>query len=62
MQDRNVCIYYDHKGADCKKGFKAVAMKKCKNCKKHQGRKGVKTEDIKSKRQKDKDKHDCREI
>lgn len=43
----------------CKKGFKNVTMDKCKNCPKYRGRKNNhKTESVKSRRQKDKDRHD----
>lgn len=59
MKDRlNPCVYYVCKGETCKKGIKNVDLAKCKNCHKYRGRKGVKQESIKSKRQKDKDRHD----
>ena len=55
----NPCIYYVCKGETCEKGFKNVTLDKCKNCPKYRGRKsGKKPESIKSKRQKDKDRHD----
>jgi sulfur relay (sulfurtransferase) complex TusBCD TusD component (DsrE family) len=55
----NPCIYYVCYGADCQKGIKNVDMSKCKNCSKYRGRKNNhKQESIKTKRQKDKDRHD----
>ena len=60
MRDRvEPCIYYICKGSDCKKGFVKVDMRKCKNCSKYQPRKNSKKmESVRSKRQKDKDRHD----
>lgn len=60
MKDRNnPCIYYVCAHADCEKGRKDVTMDKCKNCNKYRPRKNThKKESIKSKRQKDKDRHD----
>lgn len=60
MKDRlNPCIHYVCAGADCKKGLKAVTMAKCKNCDKYRARKtNHKPESLKSRRQKDKDRHD----
>lgn len=52
------CIYYVCKGQECEKGIKNVDLNKCKNCAKYRGRKGFKREDVKAKRQKDKDRHD----
>ena len=55
----NPCIHYLCCGEACKKGFKNVTLSKCKNCSKYRPRKsGKKTESIKSKRQKDRDRHD----
>ena len=55
----NPCIHYVCYGETCKKGFKNVTMDKCKNCPKYCGRKNNhKTESVKSRRQKDKDRHD----
>lgn len=55
----NPCIYYVCANADCQKGFKNVTMAKCQNCAKYQGRKSThRPESIKSKRRKDKDRHD----
>ncbi len=60
MKDRvSPCIYYVCKGADCKKGFVKVDLKRCKNCPKYQPRKSAeKRESVREKRQKDKDRHD----
>ena len=60
MRDRiEPCIYYVCMGADCRKGFVKVDMKKCKNCPKYQPRKNPKKkESLRSRRQKDKDRHD----
>ena len=60
MKDRiQPCIYYICKGADCKKGYVNVDMKKCKNCPKYRARKNPKKpESVRAKRQKDKDRHD----
>ena len=60
MRDRvEPCIYYICKGSDCKKGFVKVDMRKCKNCPKYHPRKNTKKkESVRSKRQKDKDRHD----
>ena len=60
MKDRTVpCIYYVCAGSDCKKGLKEVTLAKCKNCQKYRPRKQSKRpESIKSRRQKDKDRHD----
>ena len=60
MKDRiEPCIYYVCKDATCKKGFVKVNLKKCKNCPKYQPRKNSKKkESVRSKRQKDKDRHD----
>lgn len=60
MKDRNIpCIYYVCHGADCKKNFKNVDISKCKNCPKYRPRKVSKRpENIKIRRQKDKDRHD----
>lgn len=60
MKDRiEPCIYYVCKGADCKKGFVDVDLKKCKNCDKYRPRKSsVRPESVRNKRQKDKDRHD----
>lgn len=60
MKDRLVpCVSYVCAGETCKKGFKNVTMAKCKNCSKYKPRKVTKKhESIKSKRQKDKDRHD----
>ncbi|MBP5607392.1 MAG: hypothetical protein J6X66_03880 [Lachnospiraceae bacterium] len=62
MKDRiNPCIHYVCKGEDCKKGFAKVDMKKCKNCPKYEPRKSAKkTESVKVRRQKDRDRHDDR--
>ena len=54
-----VCQYYVNCGADCQKGVKNVDLAKCKNCPKYRPRKSnKKVESVKSKRQKDKDRHD----
>ena len=60
MKDKiSPCIYYVAKGFICEKGFVNVDIKKCKNCPKYKARKITrKTESIRSKRQKDKDRHD----
>lgn len=60
MKDRiQPCIYYICKGSECSKGFKNVDLKKCKNCSKYKPRPNPKKqESIRSKRQKDKDRHD----
>lgn len=60
MKDRTAaCIHYVAKGFTCKKGFVNVDMSKCKNCSKYQPRISKnKTESIREKRQKDKDRHD----
>ena len=60
MKDRTrPCIYYVCAGADCQKGIKDVTLAKCKNCPKYRPRKQSKRpESIKSRRQKDKDRHD----
>ncbi len=59
MKDRlNPCIHYVCAGETCKKGFKRVTLSKCKNCPKYRGRRGIKGEGIRAKRQKDKDRHD----
>ena len=60
MKDKNApCIYYVAKGFTCEKGFIKVDLQKCKNCPKYKPRKSNhKQESIKSKRQKDKDRHD----
>ena len=53
------CIYYVCKGADCKKRFKNVDMSKCKTCEKYRPRKSHQPhESVRSKRQKDKYRHD----
>lgn len=52
------CIYYVCAHKDCKKGFKDVTIKRCKNCAKYKPRKtNNHTEPIKHKRQKDFDRH-----
>ena len=60
MKDRiNPCIHYVCKGETCGKGIKNVDLAKCKNCSKYCPRKSAKkTESIRAKRQKDKDRHD----
>lgn len=59
MKDRtSPCIYYVCANADCKKNRKNVTLKKCKNCPKYRPRKSPKTESVKSRRQKDRDRHD----
>ena len=60
MKDRSIpCIYYVCMGAECKKGYVKVDMKKCKNCPNYRPRKVTeKKESIRAKRQKDKDRHD----
>lgn len=60
MKDRTEpCVYYVCKDADCKMGFVKVDLKKCKICPKYQPRKTSKrTESVRTKRQKDKDRHD----
>ena len=60
MRDRNIpCIYYICANETCQKGLKDVTMDKCKNCKKYKPRKVTrKQESIKTKRQKDRDRHD----
>ena len=60
MKDRiNPCIHYVCKGEDCKKGFVKVDLKKCKNCPKYEPRKSTKkAEPVRSRRQKDRDRHD----
>lgn len=60
MKDRTTpCVYYTCAHSICNKNFKDVTMKKCKNCSKYKPRKvTVKQLSVKSKRQKDKDKHD----
>lgn len=60
MKDRTLpCIHYVCHGEDCKKGFKNVDLAKCKNCPKYRARKSNhKPENIKIRRQKDKDRHD----
>lgn len=60
MKDRNIpCNYYVCAGSPCGKGFSDVTMRKCKNCKKYRPRKvSVKEEPIRSKRQRDRDRHD----
>ena len=56
------CIYYAFHGADCKKGFKKVDIRRCKVCPKYQPRKtNHKPENIKIRRQKDKDRIDKRQ-
>lgn len=60
MKDRRVpCVHYVCYGETCGKGFKDVTMDKCKNCPKYRPRKVAKKEkSVRSKRQKDKDRHD----
>ena len=60
MKDRTIpCIHYVCAHAECKKHFKDVTTKKCKNCDKYRPRKVTHREEtIRSKRQKDKDRHD----
>lgn len=60
MKDQtNPCIYYVCCGETCKKGFKDVTLKKCKNCNKYRARKSNhRPESIKNKRRKDKERHD----
>lgn len=60
MKDRiSPCIYYVCAHADCQKGKKDVTMNKCKNCPKYKPRKTTKRpESVKSKKAKDKDRHD----
>ena len=60
MKDQlNPCIYYVCCGADCKKGYKGVTLKKCKNCDKYRPRKNNhRPENVKNKRRKDKERHD----
>lgn len=60
MKDRNnPCIHYVCANETCKKGFKNVTMDKCKNCSKYRPRKNShRPESIRSKRTKDKDRHD----
>lgn len=60
MKDRQIpCIHYTCAHQSCDKGFKDVTLKKCKNCNKYLPRKVSKhPEPIKSKRQKDIDRHD----
>ena len=60
MKDRlQPCVYYICKGSDCAKGFRDVDMKKCKNCEKYKPRPNPKKrESVRSRRQKDKDRHD----
>lgn len=63
MKDRTVpCIHYIAHGVDCKKNFKRVDISKCKNCPKYQPRKmNHKPENIKIRRQKDKDRSERRQ-
>ena len=60
MKDRNIpCIYYTCAGGICKKNFKDVTLKKCKNCAKYKPRKlSKRPENIKIKKRKDRDRHD----
>lgn len=60
MKDRTIpCIYYICAGEECKKHFKDVTLSKCKNCSKYTPRKlSKRPETIKSKREKDRDRHD----
>lgn len=59
MKDRIFpCIYYTWHNGICEKGFKNVTLAKCKNCPKYRPRSGKKPENIKMRRQKDRDRHD----
>lgn len=60
MKDRiNPCISYTNCGGTCLKGVKNVTMEKCKHCDKYRPRKSYKKpENVKSRRQKDRDRHD----
>lgn len=60
MKERTTpCIYYTCAHADCQKSVKDVTIQKCQHCTKYRPRKTTKKpESIKSKRFKDKDRHD----
>lgn len=60
MKDRTApCIYYVCAHAPCQKQVKDVTLSKCKNCKKYRPRKTAKREETaRSKRERDKDRHD----
>ena len=46
MKDRtNPCIYYTCAHGECRKHFKDVTLKKCKNCSKYRGRKNQKKQE-----------------
>lgn len=60
MKDRTIpYIYYTCAHQPCQKGHQDVTMKRCKNCSKYRPRKVSKRqESVKSKREKDKNRHD----
>lgn len=60
MKDRTVpCVSYVCAHADCLRGYKDVTVKRCKNCPKYRPRKTTKRpETVKSKREKDRNRHD----
>lgn len=60
MKERTTpCIYYTCAHADCQKNVKDVTIQKCQHCSKYRPRKTTKKpESIKSKRFKDKERHD----
>lgn len=60
MKERTTpCIYYTCAHADCQKNVKDVTIQKCQHCSKYRPRKTTKKpESIKSKRLKDKERHD----
>lgn len=53
------CIHYVCAHENCKRHFKDVTMDKCATCQKYHPRKvSKKPESVKSRREKDKDRHD----
>lgn len=59
MKDRTEpCIHYTNAHGECRKGYKDVTLKKCKNCTRYHARKAAhRKEPVSYRRRKDRERH-----